>query len=315
MATFHPTDLLKSMKLDTIRVHAPSSIVFLCGGAIDESLPSPMVLRDAFFRSAKKDSLPYQIVLAEAAKPLTNDAGYSNLLSFESDIARVVGLILLFAESAGSLAELGAFAALEAVAPSLLAVIDDGYYADISFIRDGPIRYLEKNHGEESVLVLERHELGIADDRSIVGLVQDKFVASIFPVVKKRLRERPKWTKFDPQNSGHAILLAVGLCGEFGALTQKELRSYFASFGVEDIRFDNWVYCAELLGWLKKIRKSNHIFFVATQGDSAIDYNFNDETAFKEKLRWRSDIRDYWKVNDRPRFNAISDVALEGFVP
>jgi hypothetical protein len=52
------------------------------------------------------------------------------------------GAILLFAESAGSLAELGAFAALKTVAPSLIAVLSDYYYEQSSFIRNGPVKYL-----------------------------------------------------------------------------------------------------------------------------------------------------------------------------
>lgn len=312
MATYNPTDLIGAMKLETLRVHAPTSIVFLCGGAIDYKLDSPAVLRDAFYRMAGNNALPYKIVLAEEAKPLTNDAGYSDLLSFESDIARVVGLILLFAESAGSLAELGAFAALDAVAPSLLAVLDDYYYSQESFIVQGPVRYLEKYHGEQAIHVLDRQEIGIDDDGGISGLIEANFAASMFPVVKGRLDARLKWTKFDPENSGHAILSIVGLCKEFGALTQTEIRSYLTVFGVQTPRFDNWVYCAQLLGWLKRVRNGNHIFFVATEGEPALDYKFKDDVLFKEKIRWRSDIREYWKVSDRARFNAISKIALGG---
>src|SRR5436190_6776347 len=101
---------------ESVRVRAPSSIVFLCGGVIDARLDPPTALRDAFYRSIKTAPPAYTVVLAEDANPLTTDAGYGDLLSFESDIAQVVGLILLFAESAGSLAELGAFAALPTVA-------------------------------------------------------------------------------------------------------------------------------------------------------------------------------------------------------
>jgi hypothetical protein len=71
----------------------------------------PTTLRDAFYRIVSATAPKFKIVLAEDAAPLTSEAGYSDLFSFESDIAQLVGLILLFAESPGSLAELGAFAA------------------------------------------------------------------------------------------------------------------------------------------------------------------------------------------------------------
>jgi hypothetical protein len=307
MAKFHPNDLIEGMKLESLKVHAPTSIVFLCGGAMQQDLAAPAVLRDAFFRTAKLAGEPYTIVLAEEAKPLTNDAGYSNLLSFESDIAQVVGLILLFVESAGSLAELGAFAALDTVAPSLLAVLDDFYYGQGSFVRDGPVRYLEKEYGDEWVHVLDRADVGI-DAEGIAGLKAENFAASILPVVNHRLAAKPKWEKFDAKNSGHAILAIVGICRELGAMTQAEIRATLTCFGVKKIRFDNLVYCGELLGWLRKVRKGNHIFFVAVDGEAALDYHLNDKAPFKEKLRWRSDIREYWKANDRARFNAISEL-------
>ena len=123
MAPSAPADLISLIKVESLRVRSPTSVVFLCGGAIDDNLAEPDVLRDAFYRLASKLELDYQVILAEKAEPLTADAGYHDLLSFESDIAQIVGLILLFAESAGSLAELGAFAALESIAPSLLAVL------------------------------------------------------------------------------------------------------------------------------------------------------------------------------------------------
>lgn len=315
MADFHPKDLIANMRPETLRVHAPSSVVFLCGGAMDAALANPSVLRDAFHRVATANGAAYSIVLAEAAKPLTNDAGYSDLLSFESDIAQVVGVILLFAESAGSLAELGAFAALKTVAPSVLAVLDDYYYNQVSFIRDGPVRYLEKKHGDESVHVLDRKEVGIDVNGSIQALDLVKFAASILPVVQQRLDSKIKWAKFDPTNSGHAILLIAGLCGDAGALTQTELRTYLNKFGVVDIRFDNFVYCAELLGWLRRVRKGNHIFFVFTGLETALDYHLMEDAPFKEKIRWRSDIRAFWKANDTARFNAISELTPKAVAP
>lgn len=266
------------------------------------------MLRDAFYRMALDAHAAYKIVLAEDAKPLTSDAGYKDLFEFESDIAQLVGLILLFAESAGSLAELGAFAAIESVAPRLLAVLDDYYYKENSFIRNGPIAFLEHRHGEEWVHVLERAELRIADDGSISNINAPLLFANVDDAVKARLENRKTWTKFDRKNSGHVILLITGLCQEYGALTQKEIRSYLVKIGIEQIRFDNYIYCSELLGWIRKIRKGNHIFYVGTVGDAAIDYKLMDSSNIRDKVRWRTDVRSYWKEKDSIRLRAIAEV-------
>lgn len=307
MSTFQPEGLIKSIKADTVRVHAPKVVLFLCGGAMDATVP-PKALRDAFYRAINGTVQDFSVILAEDAKPLEADAGYTDLFQFESDIAQIVGLILLFAESAGSLAELGAFSALQTVAPRLLAVLDDYYYNQVSFIRNGPVKYLENQHGEEWITVLERNEVGIADDGSIEGLKSSALLANIIPAINNRLALNPKWAKFDQKNSGHVILLITGLCQEYGALTSSEIRSYLTAFGVDEPRLTNFTYCAELLGWLKKIRKGHHIFYVATGGEAAIDYTADGDGKPHDKVRWRADVRAHWASSDKPRFRAIADV-------
>ncbi len=295
----------------SLRVHAPSCVVFLCGGAINPGLAKPEVLRDAFLRAAKVSAPSYKIILAEDAKPLVSDAGYDNLFRFESDIAQVVGQILLFVESPGSLAELGAFAALETVSPRLLVVLDEYHYNQSSFVKQGPLRYLEIKQGEESIVALDRAYVGIDADGRIGGLNIANFAATVLPALDKRLGELVKFEKFEPGRAGHAILLLVGLCQELGALTQSEIREFLRSFGVSDLRFNNFVYCAELLQWIRKIRKGNNIYYVAEQPrEAALDYQFQKNVIQKDKLRWRSDIRTHWQKSDTARFNAIRDVTV-----
>jgi hypothetical protein len=264
------------------------------------------MLRDAFYRVCKNSAPDFSVVLAEDALPLTAEAGYRDLFSFESDIAQIVGLILLFAESPGSLAELGAFAALKTVAPSLLAVLDDYYYGAVSFIRNGPIRFLENEYGEEWILVLDRSEVGISPTGTIEALNTSAFAANILPAVKKRLESRSAWSRLDRNNSGHAILFMTGLCQEFGALTIGELKAYLEKFEIESGRLQNFIYCAQLLGWIQKVRKGNHIFYVAAPGEPALDYKLEGGT--RDKVRWRSDIRAFWQKHDPARLKAITAV-------
>lgn len=312
---FDPTELVRSMDPESVRVHAPSSIVFLCGGAIDPALSSPVVLRDAFMRVSKLSAPSYSVVLAEDAKPLTADAGYDNLLRFESDIAQVVGQILLFVESPGSLAELGAFAALDTISPRLLVVLDEFHYNQGSFVKQGPLRYLEIEEGEESIIALDRIHVGIDVDGSITGLNSANFASAVLPALDKRLSKLPKFEKYNPESAGHAILLIVGLCQEFGALTQSEIREFLKQFGVREIRFNNFMYCAELLQWIRKVRKGNNIYYVAQIGEAALDYQFNKGVSLRDKLRWRADIRGYWQKHDTARFNAIRGVTTASATP
>lgn len=303
---------MKSIKVESLRVHAPTTVVFLCGGAIDPALNPPRTLRDAFYRIVSATAPSYEIVLAEDADPLTTEAGYSDLFRFESDIAQLVGLILLFAESAGSLAELGAFAALDTVSPRLLAVLDDFYYDQVSFIRNGPVLYLENEHGEEWIIVLDRAHSGISSSGTLEGLKPAAFSSSILPVIENRLANNAKWSKFKGDVAGHVILLITGLCQEYGALTISEIRSFLSDFGIKDPRLSNFIYCAQLLGWLRKKRIGHHIFYVATAGDAAIDYVVDGAVGTHDKVRWRADVRAFWEKNDPPRLRAITEARTPG---
>ncbi len=65
-----------------------------------------------------------------------------DLLSLENILADSVHAIVMCVESAGSIAELGAFANHEILKDKLIVFIDKKYLKDKSFIRMGPIKFL-----------------------------------------------------------------------------------------------------------------------------------------------------------------------------
>ncbi len=276
------------------------------------------MLRDAYYRFRKADasSLPFKIVLAEDADPLTADAGYEDLLSFESDLAQIVGLIVLFVESAGSFAELGAFSALETIAPNLLAVILDRYYEHRSFIKNGPIKYLENRHGEDSILSIDTRLVGIEDPSKVSGVNAERLSEQIEAAIEARLSRLKKWRSFDPKSNGHKILVMTGLCQEYGALTQTEIKLLMEVLGIEidPAQIKSFIYCAELMKWLKLVRKGHVKYVVALQGsgqEKALDWSFSGQAAFKDRLRWRANIRAGWRAADPLRHRAISEASDE----
>lgn len=309
--------LISSIEPTSLKVHVPTRVVFLCGGAIDGNHPpsAPKMLRDVYYRHRKPDlaALPFKIVLAEDANPLTTDAGYSDLLSFESDVAQIVGLIVLFVESAGSFAELGAFSALETIAPSLLAVMLDHYYQQSSFIKNGPIKYLEDRHGEDSVLSLDLDQIGVTDPNDVSGSDAIALTEGLESTITHRLDKMKKWRAFDPKSAGHTILLMTGLCQEYGALTQTEIKSLLSVLGVEvePARLKSFIYCAELMSWVRWVRKGHQKYVVALTAEgqeNALDWTFTETTKFKDRTRWRLDIRQSWKKGDALRHRAITEV-------
>jgi hypothetical protein len=103
--------------------------------------------RDYFFRyiKTKSPAITSKVRLAEDIGRWL-DHGFTDLLEVEEYIAAFADLIILFVESPGSIAELGAFSALATVQPKILAVVN-GKFSEPSFISDGPARRLQRLEG------------------------------------------------------------------------------------------------------------------------------------------------------------------------
>ena len=65
----------------------------------------------------------YLTILAEDLNAFFPEGEYKDILKFETDIAQICDLIILFSESYGSAAELGAFSMIEEIARRLLVGI------------------------------------------------------------------------------------------------------------------------------------------------------------------------------------------------
>lgn len=123
-----------------LRVSRPSKFVFLCGGEIlKDSAAHAANLRDYLWRIKGIGCKSTAYVLAESAQQLYRDSGYSDLITFEEDIARIASVVLVVSESAGSLAELGAFCSNIVISPVLRVLISESNFAQESFIRWGPV--------------------------------------------------------------------------------------------------------------------------------------------------------------------------------
>ena len=138
--------LFSDLDLDLVRIRRPSKVVFFCGGAMagrSSAAPGVESLRNYLINTCEiRSKISGEIVLAEGATTLYRDSGYHDLISFEEDIARLSAIILVIAESPGSLAELGAFASNDTIRKKLAIIVEHIHYDAESFIRFGPIERL-----------------------------------------------------------------------------------------------------------------------------------------------------------------------------
>jgi len=290
-------------------VHSPSSILFVCGGKYDLSEQQPLSLRDAFLRFCHDRPLDaFEKLIAEDLNAFFPRGTYSDILKFEADLAQICDIVIVFSESYGSAAELGAFSMEQEIASRLLVVIDDKNFDDISFITLGPLKALMRDYGNPAVCVVSRQELKIASIAVLAGLDQAALKRIIVAAIEARKLSYHEKSTFDPSRDGHIIKMAVGLLQHYAALTIKELALHLELFGVEKSIADieNYLLCAEFAGWIKKTRRGVETYYVSLVDKLALTFEFKSGK-FMERLRWRGDIIVHWNETDESRSTAIRE--------
>src|SRR5688572_28187359 len=95
---------VKHWNVGSIFVYAPTSCVLLCGGEMTGiGAKAPKSLRDAFYKIV---DIPYlkgvDLIRAEDVEyAFLQEAHYEDLLRFETELAQICDVILLFCESEG----------------------------------------------------------------------------------------------------------------------------------------------------------------------------------------------------------------------
>jgi hypothetical protein len=303
----------QDLDADKIHVQAPTEVIFLCGGPIsDISGTVPQSLRDAFLKILENPVLKGRdLIQAEEITPQIKFFDkYENILDFETDLAQIVELIILFCESEGSLAELGAFAMINEIASRLFVVVREKHWNELSFIKLGPLRLIEKRYAREYIFVVDDASVGMRGNSAHtidIGALKTLLV----PSLTVRLAQRREPTTFDARRSGHVIKLVVGLVQEYGALKTDEILFLLKILNVSHVSEQHicrYLLCAEAVGWLKEVSKGSSDFFVAKATNiDAATIHIKSTAGEKNKRRRRHLIREHWKVHDAQRFNAISD--------
>jgi hypothetical protein len=115
-------------------------IAFICGGG-------GSTRRGEFEQYLKKRRPDTLFFRAEAVwEEITSAAPSSNenVLEVEQRLADLADMVVIIVESAGTLAELGAFAMNSALRPKLVPILDAQHRGDKSFINMGPVHWVDK---------------------------------------------------------------------------------------------------------------------------------------------------------------------------
>ncbi|SDX42386.1 retron St85 family effector protein [Nitrosomonas oligotropha] len=314
-------NFFKSINLDDSRILHFPGIVFVCGGARNDIKIPPTYVRDHIVRSLwdLHRDIADKIIEAEDVEDWLKEGHYSNLIDFETDIAKLATLIVLFVESAGSIAELGAFSVIHDIASKLIVFIRENSYQQDSFIRLGPIQYLEDM--ETSVKVYpwtllspasninpnhppQNHisEFGPPDIESVKPLTID--ICNDIVAAFKKNRQTAAFSKTQP---GHIMLLIVDMVDIFLALKKGEIQEHLQDLGINlSTRvIMKYLYLLLKLELLEKKSYGDH-YYIATVQIPYIKHSFVEKKPVHDRVRFKTILADYYRNHDRQRHNALT---------
>lgn len=217
----------------SFKVQNSPEYVFLCGGRLDDPAHS---LRAQFYElKVKPDPLLTQKVkLAEvAAGWYRADKQFDDLLELEEYLAGLSACVLLFLESPGAIAELGAFTQMPALRAKLLVVIEQSHSRGPSFIVNGPIDQMTRS-GFGKVLSYPWLIDARGPDPTKVDIAAlDDTLDDLAEKLQETLAGRLKTTDFESANHGHRMLLIADLLKLCVVSFQGEIQAILTALHVD----------------------------------------------------------------------------------
>lgn len=254
--------LLEKISLDKVRVEfSESHIVLLCGGKVRfKERPTD----DAPPRSSLRHAITHAPPDFETFRPedITDwhvDGLFKNLMNFEQELAGICSLVVIVLESAGSIAELGAFSQLPDLSEKIFAIKSRDFEAGadlISFINLGILRFLK----EKQDSAVRNYPWNVSAPHSI----EDEVVQDIVSDISEKLNQIPKTAVFDARLTTHVAVLLCELTSIFTAIRESEFASYLEYFDIKISRDDlrRKLFLLERFGLLKKEVYSDSTFFL-----------------------------------------------------
>ena len=272
-------DFAKSLNVDGCRVQNTPNLIFLCGGKIAPRTHPCLSARDYFWRHLRENepALARRVQLAEKVNAWfrRENVHYSDLLELEENLAHLADIIILFVESPGSIAELGAFAASDALEHKTLAVINDSLASPNSFIADGPVRRLKTNNPKYvHYFKWDSEKLHNADTQQEFAEIATELSA----VLKARDDEHSGEVGFDSGHGGHVLRLIADLIRIPGVASRSDVAECLKELGVpySAKNLDRQLSVLTSLRFVTTERRSNQIFFVRNSSAYFLKYAYKD---------------------------------------
>ncbi|TCP96191.1 hypothetical protein EDC44_10510 [Cricetibacter osteomyelitidis] len=305
-------DLYGSYELKQFIVQLSEQKIFVCGGYVDIKNPPPNSFREYFFERAASSNpeLESLLIMAESFKDYLQDGLYNDLLTFETDIAHISALIIIFLESPGSLVELGLFSNKSDFYNKLLIITPNTESKD-SFIYLGPLTHIKRKN-DKLVLSYPFPKKGIDFDQSHVD--------DIISCTKEILSKLDKTQKFDSNNITHIIFLICEIVRLSYPIILTEIEFSLAALYIDltQTEVKRFLYLLDKLEYINVYDYSSYKFYYPSSNykdKCFVKFGKNNEGTKFDESKHKMKLREsYMQSNDdiaRKRKSALKYIMKE----
>lgn len=243
MATV-PTPLLyEQIDPAQCRVISFPSLIWVFGGAIGQN-----TMRDVFWANTlqpqREEAWLPNLKRPEDFEDWWAFSGYTDILLFERDACLLAKIVVLFAESPGSYAELGAFALDNAIVSKLLVIIPSKFREgdkQKSFLTLGPLARVE-NTDQDAVCVVG------PDDAS---KLEPHDIDSIFSSISQKFsKQRDSTHSLNVNDLSHRLLMMADVVDLLIVVHESHVQIELHKMGLPVIDRDEMRRHAKLLNFL-----------------------------------------------------------------
>ena len=254
--------------------------------------------------------LPYQEPSTTVGT--ASDNTFPDLLELENYLAHLADITVLFVESPGSIAELGAFANSDDIRPKMLAVLNNSHETEGSFISDGPIRKLS-NENEDHVHYYTWNPNDLHSDLTEAEFAD--MTNDLVTFLEEIEAARPRQSSLKPAERGHALLLVADLIRMPGVATTSELLECLSALGCEADRkvLKRYLSVLQSVGFVTAHRRSNQKFFVRASEQKFIRYAYIKGAHLRDQYRIKAELtKGLEPIKRSAVIHALSDLTKEG---
>lgn len=202
-------DLVRQLKAKKYSYRHLRPIVFLCGGQRSHR-------RDVVAQYMRRHTDAVVFYADDVWLQLATSASH-NALKMEQDLAALSDAVVVVVESPGTFAELGAFSLVGPLRQKLLPILDSAFVREQSFIRTGPVAWVDEDSAFKPCIWVDFNVIGDAAAN-----------------LKERLQriERPSRSTVDnieiQSSSKHMLFLIADVVALFGPVTAEHVKEIIA---------------------------------------------------------------------------------------